>query len=85
MVIAGWTEVLQYMVEGDVWIVHIPAVKATDPRGARPPPPPTAPGLSQNPLEKPHPLASSKPGKAGRDKLAQAMGVTSVEQWLPTA
>jgi FKBP-type peptidyl-prolyl cis-trans isomerase len=85
MVIAGWTEVLQYMVEGDVWVVHIPAEKAYGKRGAGRDIPPNATLRFEIRLEKVLDQASSKPGKAGRDKLAQAMGVTSVEQWLPTA
>lgn len=86
-VIGGWTEVLQYMVEGDEWDVLIPSDKAYGKRGAGSDIPPNATLRFTIRLVKVlDGPKNAKPAADGRKLLQAALGASrTVESVLPTA
>ncbi|CAG9570070.1 putative FKBP-type peptidyl-prolyl cis-trans isomerase [Leishmania major strain Friedlin] len=76
-VIKGWTEALQYMVEGEEWEVYLPPDLAYGTRGAGGVIPPNAALVFKIRLLKV--MQGGKPGADGHRKLEQALSKTYAE------
>ncbi|KAG5510321.1 hypothetical protein JKF63_07649 [Porcisia hertigi] len=76
-VIKGWTEALQYMVEGEEWEVYLPPELAYGSRGAGGVIPPNALLVFKIRLLKV--TQGGKPGAEGHKKLEQALSTTYAE------
>ncbi|AIN96151.1 FKBP-type peptidyl-prolyl cis-trans isomerase, putative [Leishmania panamensis] len=73
-VIKGWTEALQYMVEGEEWEVYLPPELAYGSRGAGGAIPPNAALVFKIHLLKV--MQGGKPGADGHKKLEQALSIS---------